>query len=120
MKTLFSTLALVFVMSLSFGQNTATIQSVKELEEVREKGKLSFVMPANFTAEEISNKSKYYTLYFTVDFNESTKVATVNMKNNDDRSRAIIVRFLTACEIKDIQVGNDKVNRDSFFEKYLK
>lgn len=120
MKTLFSTLMFILTVSLSFGQEVASVKSVSDLTSIKEKGKGHITLPAKLTKEEVAAKAKYYTLYFTVDFDDKSKVATINMIDNTERSRAIIVRFLAGCEIQTINIAGELVNRDQLYEKYLK
>lgn len=120
MKTIFSTLVLVFAFSFAFGQGTANVKSAADLTSIKEKGKGYITLPEKLTKDEVMSKAKYYTLYFTVEFDEKSKVATINMVDNTDRSRGIITRFLAACEIQNINVAGEVINRDQLFEKYLK
>lgn len=120
MKTVLTTLVLFLALSFSFGQNIAIVKSANDFTTLKETGKMSIKLPETFTAEQVSNNSKYYGLYFTVAFDEISKVATINMTTNDERSRAIIVRFLAASEIKEVKVGEEMINRDLLYEKYLR
>lgn len=118
MKTLFSTLIFIVAIGISFGQ--ASVKSAADLTSIKESGKGQITLPSKLTKADVEAKAKYYTLYFTVDFDEKSKVATINMVDNSERSRAVIVRFLAACEIQTINVGSEAVNRDHLFERYLK
>ncbi len=120
MKTIVSTLLIVFAFTFAFGQNTAFVKAPSDLTSIKETGKGHITLPERLTKEEVQSKAKYYTLYFTVDFDEKSKVATINMVENNERSRAIIVRFLAGCEVQNVTVGNETINRDLVFEKYLK
>lgn len=120
MKTLFSIVVLFLTMNIASAQNSATVKSASDLTSLKDKGKGFITLPGNLTKEDVASKSKYYTLYFTVEFDDKTKVATINMVDNTERSRAIITRFLAACEVQTIVVGNETVHRDQLFEKYLK
>lgn len=118
MKTIFSTL--IFVLALSFSYGQASVKSASDLTSIKESGKGYITLPANLTKADVEAKSKYYTLYFTVNFDEKSKVATISMVENSERSRQIIIRFLAACEVQTINVGAESVSRDVLFEKYLK
>jgi hypothetical protein len=118
MKNLFSTLIFILLVGFSFGQ--ASVKSASDLTSIKEKGVGYITLPSNLTKADVASRAKYYPLYFTVDFNESTKVATIKMVENDERSRAIIVRFLAGCEIQTINVAGETISRDQLFEKYLK
>lgn len=118
MKTFFTTFIFILALGFSFGQ--ASVKSASDLTSIKDSGVGYITLPANLTKEDVTSYSKYYLLYFTVDFNESNKVATIKMVDNSERSRAIIVRFLAACEVQTIDVAGVSVNRDQLFEKYLK
>ncbi|MCO5260355.1 MAG: hypothetical protein M9916_09445 [Crocinitomicaceae bacterium] len=118
MKKLYSTLIFILFIGFSFGQ--ASVKSASDLTSLKDKGIGYITLPSNLTKEDVASFAKYYLLYFTVDFNESTKVATIKMVEKDERSRAIIVRFLAACEVQTINIAGEQVHRDQLFEKYLK
>jgi hypothetical protein len=120
MKTIFSTIVFVLAMAFSFGQDLAVVKSAKDLTGIKETGKGYITLPAEMTKDAVAASASYYTRYFTVDFNENTKVATITMVNNDERSRQVIVRFLVACSIQKIDVAGDVISRDDLFEKYLR
>lgn len=111
---------MILTISFSFSQESASVKSVSDLTSIKESGKGSITLPSKLTKEEVASKAKYYNLYFTVDFDEKSKLATINMVDNSERSRMIIVRFLAGCEVQTINVAGDIVNRDQLFDKYLK
>lgn len=121
MKTLFSILIITLAVNFSFGQNdVASVKSAKDLTAIKETGTGYITLPSGMTKADVEAKSKYYTLYFTIDFDEKSKVATINMVDNNERSRQVIVRFLAACEIQTVNVAGDSIHRDQVFEKYLR
>lgn len=122
MKALLSTLVFVIGLSvMAFGQdNVAVVKSKSDLTSIKENGKGMIVLPSNLTAEQVQGKAKYYTHYFTVDFDASSHVAKITMIDNDERSRAVIMRFLAACEVDVVNVEGVSVARDELFVKYLK
>lgn len=120
MKTFLTTLVLILTMSFTFGQDVAMVKSAQDLTGVKQSGKAYITLPANLTKDQVADNAKYYTRYFSVDFNESSKLATITMVENDERSRQVIVRFLVACSIKTINVAGESVGRDDLYEKYLK
>lgn len=123
MKTLFvSLIAFFFATTLSFAQenSTAVAQKATELVSSKETGKYTFVMPADLTADQVAKNAKYYTHYFTVDFNESSKEAKVTMVINDEKSRHVVVRFLTACGVQNVSVDGKMYSNEDFFNAFLK
>ncbi len=120
MKTVLSTLLVLLSMTFSFGQDVAVVKSSADLLSIKETGKGKITLPQNLTAEQVKNAAQYYPKFFTVDFDESTKVATISMVENNEMSRSIIVRFLAGCSIQTINIDGMDVNRDNLFERYLK
>lgn len=120
MKIVLSTLLVLLTMTFSFGQDVAVVKSSADLLSIKESGKGKITLPQNLTAEQVKNAAQYYPKHFTVDFDNSTKVATINMVTNDEMSRHIIVRFLAGCNIQTINVAGEDVNRDFLFERFLK
>lgn len=120
MKIVLSTLLVLLTMTFSFGQDVAVVKSSADLLSIKESGKGKITLPQNLTAEQVKNAAQYYPKYFTVDFDNNTKVATINMVTNDEMSRHIIVRFLAGCNIQTINIDGVDINRDYLFESYLK
>ena len=121
MKALLSTLVFVIGLSVAFGQdNVAVVKSKSDLTSIKVSGKGMMTLPAHLTSDQVQSKAKYYTHYFTVDFDASSHVAKISMVDNDERSRAVIMRFLAACDVETIQVEGESVARDALYEKYLK
>jgi len=120
MKTIVTALAFFISLSFSFAQQTATVKSADNLTSIKNSGSGEIILPGNLSAEDVKSKAKYYTKYFVVDYNQDTHVALIKMVENDAQSRNIIVRFLAACDVKDVNVGGKIVSRDNLFETYLK
>ena len=124
MKKLIFTLFVLFgITAVSFAQEAneiAVSKGAKELASSKANGVYSFTMPSNITQEDIDKNSKYYTHYFTVEFNASSHTAKVNMIENTDKNRYVIARFLTACGVRFITVDNKNIDLTSFIDTYLK
>jgi type II secretory pathway component PulK len=123
MKTLFLTLvAAIFSTTLSFAQenSTASAQTKTELAASKESGKYLLVLPAGISAEQVNKSSKYYTHYFTVEFNESSREAKITMVSNDEMGRHVIVRFLASCGVQNVIVEGKTYLNEDFFLNYLK
>ena len=115
----------VFFVSLNsfYAQETATIASVASKAsamEVKTSGKFKITLPSGLVKEDVDKSASYYLHDFTVNFDDKTKVAEVTMVNNDERSRKIIVRFLSACGVQQINVEGTMVDLYPFYENYLK
>jgi len=123
MKSLIRAFVVVFSILLtnfSFSQvAVARVSSAQELQGIKTTGKCVITLPVAFTKAEVADRSKYYTLYFTVDYNEQSREATITMVENSARSRQIIERFLIACDVESVLVGDEVVHHGELFEKYL-
>lgn len=120
MKTIVTALIFFIGMSISFAQQTASVKSASNLTSIKSSGTGEIILPSNLTADEVQKNSKYYTKYFAIDFNSDSHVATIKMVQNDAQSRNIIVRFLAACDVKEVNVEGTIVSREDLFAKYLK
>lgn len=120
MKNFFALILFTLTMGLAFGQGTASVKSAKELTSIKESGKGQIILPESITKEMVEKHAGYYTIYFTIDFNEKTHFATFNMVENSERSRQIITRFLASCQITHVEVDGEKVYRGDLFERFLK
>ncbi len=124
MKTLFYTLLMVFGLgSVSLAQDSngiAVAPTKSEIAKGKESGSFKFVMPEGTTAEDVAQSAKYYTHYFTVDYDNASRSAKIKMVSNDEKSRSVIVRFLVSNNVQTVDVEGSMVSVYDFFEKYLK
>jgi hypothetical protein len=63
--------------------------------------------------------AKFYTNMFTVDFDAKSHVATFHMVSNDANSRRVILRFLSANQIVNVQVAERNYDLGTFFDNFL-
>ena len=98
----------------------ATTKSKSELIQNKIDGQFYFTLTKNITSEEVDKNSSYYTLYFSVAFDYTTKEAIIKMKINDEKSRHIISRFLTSFGIEYIKSENNTYRLEEFYQKFLK
>lgn len=124
MKTLFYSLLMIFSLgSVAVAQETngvAIAPSKTEIAKGKENGNFKFFMPEGVSAEEVAQSAKYYTHYFTVDYDSNTRAAKISMVTNDEKSRSVIVRFLVSNNVQTVDVEGTMVSVYDFFEKYLK
>lgn len=120
MKSILAVLVFFVAVNVSFAQERAVVKNKSELTSIKTSGEGSITLPSNLTNELVQSKAKYYTHYFSVEFNEKTKVASIKMVDNSERSRAVIVRFLAACDVNEVDIEGTIVNRDDIFMNYLK
>ncbi len=124
MKAFFYTVLFVAgLSSFSVAQersNLAVGPNKSEFAAGKQTGKFTFIFPAGTVAEEVAQNAKYYTHYFTVDYVAQSREAKITMVNNDDKSRNVIIRFLSANGIQEVNVGGVIVPISELFENYLK
>jgi hypothetical protein len=106
---------------LVFGQKTlsATAANVAELKGGVSTGHIQLTLPAEVSEENVIMYAKYYTNMFTVDFNAKSHVATFHMLTNDANSRRVILRFLGANQISNVQVADRAYDLGAFFDNFL-
>ena len=106
---------------LVFGQKTlsASAANLAELKGGVASGHIQLTLPAEVTEENVIMYAKYYTNMFTVDFNAKSHVATFHMITNDANSRRVILRFLGANQIVNVQVADRAYDLGAFFDNFL-
>lgn len=123
MKTIFlSFITFLSISTFSFGQdasNIATAQTKNELVSSKESGNYVFILPAGLSVDDVNKNAKYYVHYFTVEYLEKTNQANITMITNDDKSRHVIMRFLTACGVRYVMVDGNTVSLEDFFVNFV-
>lgn len=115
--------ALVIVFSLLsmglFSQKAIMQGNSKSLVEEVQKGSFEFEIPKSISADEVKRSADYYTDYFTVEFDEATGKATINMKENTPSRRRVIIRFLLSSGITTIDFEGKEYPLNDFYDKFL-
>lgn len=122
-KKLLILAVLLFSLSGYFAQETSSVAVVSSKSvflEGKTSGKFKISLPSQLVKEDVDKSASYYVHNFTVNFDNSSKIAEINMVSNDERSRQIIVRFLSACGVQQINVEGTMVDLYPFYESYLK
>ena len=83
---------------------------VQNVSKSKSSGEYTFTLPSSVTKEDVAKSSKYYTHYFTVDFDPNAHEAKINMVVNEAKNRYVIVRFLTSCGVRFITVDGTNVS----------
>ena len=106
---------------LVFGQKTLSASAVNkaELQGGIATGHIALTLPVEVTEENVVMYAKYYTNMFTVAFDVKSHVATFHMVSNDANSRRVILRFLGANQIANVQVDNRTYDLGTFFDTFL-
>lgn len=116
-------LVLVGMSSSAFSQeasNIATTKGSKELAASKVNGNFIFVLPDNVTSDQVTKSAKYYTHYFSVDFDVDSHTVKVEMKDNTQKGRYVIARFLSSCGVRYLAVDSENLELYDFLDKHLK
>ncbi len=112
---------LVGFSSIGFAQEATEIgvtQGATALETSKKDGSYTFTLSGK-TASKIEANAKYYINYFSVEFNESTQLASISMVVNDSRARSVIVRFLISSGVRYAKVDGKIISVNDFMTSYL-
>lgn len=123
MKKIFSTLIIVLgfaTVGLSQSQSAvANSEGKSALVASKASGAYSFTLPSEVTDEQVAKNAAYYTSYFTVEFDNATKVANITTVSNEAQSRVIIARFLSASGVREVEIDGVNLSIGDFIESYL-
>lgn len=111
----------VFVLTIGFGfAQTASISGDQNtIAEQVEKGEFKIEMPESTSAEDVMKSAEYYVDYFTVEFNEESKVATINMVDNTPTSRRVINRLMLSSGVRTIAFNGEEYSINEFYDQFL-
>ncbi len=107
--------------SISFTQEKSEIalsQGKQELVNSKTSGVYEFTL-TDQTSEGVNKAANYYTHYFTVAFDQNSGVATLTMVENNERSRAVIMRFLTASGARYVDIDGSVISLNEFMVDFL-
>jgi hypothetical protein len=124
MNKIFLTAVLFLGLSITaFGQEktkTALTKGKAEILKGKESGSFSFTLPSGTATSTVEQNAKAYTMYFKVNFNESTHEAAITMVHNDEKSRHVICRFLMSSGMEKVNIDGKDLTVEEFFINYLK
>jgi hypothetical protein len=122
MKNLFSSICILLFSTSLTAQvvNSGSCKSKASLLSGKESGKIQITLPESVVKENVDEYGKYYLKMFTIGFDEKSHLATFNMVTNDENSRRVIIRFLSANQIQSIVVENKIFTLGDFYENFLK
>lgn len=121
MKNIFLFASIILLSFLSTAQSTnVVVRSTQDVTSLKENGTATFYLPKGMAAEDVQDKAKYYTMYFTVSYSSKDGQTTINMVDNNPRSRGVIRRFFVANDIHAVEIAGETLELDAFFEAYLK
>ncbi len=123
MKKIISTLLVVIgFATVSFSQTEAAVANSAgktALEASKTSGQYSFTLPESATPESVAKNAGYYTDYFTVAYDEASRVANISMVYNEPQSRIIIARFLSASGAREVEIDGVNYSIGDFIQNYL-
>ena len=120
-KLVYTLMFLVGFAGVSFAQEATEIavtQGAATLEKSKVSGEYAFTVTGK-TEADISAAATYYAQYFTVVFNEATQTVKIEMIENTERSRPVIMRFLVASGIRYTTVDGKVISINDFMSDYL-
>ena len=120
-KLVYTLMFLVGFATVGFAQEATEIamsEGSAELMKSKVDGEYVFVFSGK-TEAGISSGASYYAHYFTVVFDESTQKASLKMKENEARGRAVIMRFLVASGVRHVNVDGKVISVNDFMMNYL-
>jgi hypothetical protein len=83
-------------------------------------GLYTFAVPNDITAKEVALSAEYYTMYFTVTFDEKNHQTIITLKDKSDNAKHIIGRFFVSLGLREITYNGSTYSVEEFYQKYLK
>jgi hypothetical protein len=104
----------------SFGQERVALAiSSDNFLSANSNGFYTFVVPTDISAKDVALSAEYYTMYFSVQFNEKNHQALITMKDKTDNARHIICRFFISLGLREIEYNGTTFSVEDFYQKYL-
>ena len=122
MKNLFCLFCILFFSASLNAQvvGSASCKSKASLLAGKEAGVIEITLPKSVIKENVEEYGSYYVKILTIGFDEKTHLATFNMVTNDENSRRVILRFLSANQIQSVVVENKVFTLGDFYDNFLK
>jgi DNA/RNA endonuclease G (NUC1) len=114
--------SLFLIGNSSFSQEEIKIAKIKNLsqfEKSKELGTYDFQFPENTSKETVMKNAAYYKDYFSVNYHEKNKTATLKLLEINETNKKVIKRFLHANGIKQIEIEAKSLSIDEFFTMYI-
>lgn len=90
------------------------------LADGKKSGQFDIQLSGKLEKTQVEKNASYYVHTFTVAYDDKNQNVHITMVSNDERSRQVIVRFLSACGVQKVSVDGSEFETYAFFEKYLK
>jgi hypothetical protein len=118
----FILLAIIGFTAMSFSQestNTAQALDVSKLILSKHSGQYLFIFPAKITSEEVERNALNYKNMFSVIFNAATHELKINMVENTQMNRKVMMRMMLSCGIQYIVINDEEISLYEFEQAYL-
>jgi hypothetical protein len=119
MKNILMLSMFVLTFGLTFAQTASVSGDEATIAQQVEEGTFEIEMPKTTSAEDINKSAEYYVDYFTVEYNDDTKVANITMVDNTPSSRRVINRLLLSNGVRTIAFNGEEFSINEFYDKYL-
>lgn len=123
MKKIVSIAIFSILTTLGFSQEAGYLQAKTESESVLQKSKSSglyeFQFPTSLDKATVEKNAAFYTDYFSVQFDDKTKIAKLKMNENNEINRRVILRFLLSNNIKEINLDGKIESVEVFYKNHL-
>lgn len=114
-------LVIVALFGLTTYAQTATVEGTPStMKENIKEGVFKFEMPSDISTDEVKRTTKYYVDYFTVDFDETSKLATIKMIDNSPEGRRVVTRFLLSNKVSVIAFDGRNYKITEFYDSFMK
>ena len=101
-------------------ENIAIAGTSQELAASKISGSYQFTLPEKTKEEDVTKAASYYPGFFSVSYNSSSHVASIEMVENNENSRRVLLRFLSSIRCQKIQVDGQSLFIHEFYDAYLK
>jgi hypothetical protein len=101
-------------------REVAVVKNHQQLGHSKVSGEYTFILPEGITKKDVTHSANYYTHYFTVEFDESSRETRIKLIDNTEKSRHVIVRFLVSCGVQKVTSNGDSLAVDEFYSIHMK
>ena len=101
-------------------ENIAIAGTSQELAESKISGSYQFTLSDKTKEEDVTKAASYYPGFFSVSYDSPTHVASIQMVENNENSRRVLLRFLSSIRCQKIQVDGQSLFIHEFYDAYLK
>lgn len=119
MKKLILLFAIMIFAGIGFAQTAVVSGTSATLKKNLSENFVEFKMPSEVTTEVVDKSAQYYTDYFTVDFKPETKVARINILDQEEQARRVISRFLLSTGVRTVSFEGKDYTIMEFYANFL-